>query len=474
MTDFTMTITNTFSPNTVIASAKFNTNFQTDIRDKFNAAISGSTGHTHDGATGNGAPVVLQNAAPTVSRQLGYASGFMEYYDGSLAQKLLAYRTANIMGAGGSINFSTIKDSLLLPDQVPSTAQSLAIVGNTLQGYSTGVLTFLSDDYNNSGVKNLGISLSAGAITVDDMYGEGLSADNPAFATIASVNTPGLSVSFPITAAQTIASGGIKGRWGTTASVAWGSVMPLALGITWKNDDPTTARCFFARNPAMTTTPASTNNIGIDGTAPATSDQSNIVLFGSSANTGYNSCPCIIIGSVRATCDNSAGGVWTIATLDNGDGICNFYNFLERIYTMPIGQNGAASGKYFINNGGTAPTFTNSNSYVYKINRNGDCWVSFRFSNSSGGTLGSGVVNTLLAAPVSADALSSNERVKGTAYMIAISVNTVGICEIAGASNQIFFTYNLTAATSIAQMHNSDYNQASREAAGTLTFPAFS
>lgn len=86
MTDFSMTITNTFAPNTVIASASMNTNLQTDIRDKFNAAINGSTGHTHDGTTGNGAPTVLQNSAPTVTRQLGFASSFMQFHDGTAAR----------------------------------------------------------------------------------------------------------------------------------------------------------------------------------------------------------------------------------------------------------------------------------------------------------------------------------------------------------------------------------------------------
>ncbi len=98
-----MTITNTFAPNTVIASAQFNTNFQTDIRDKFNSAFNGSTGHTHDGQTGNGAPIVLQNASPTVTRQLGASAGILQFYDGTAARTVFSLENNGQVVSGTKI-----------------------------------------------------------------------------------------------------------------------------------------------------------------------------------------------------------------------------------------------------------------------------------------------------------------------------------------------------------------------------------
>lgn len=113
MTDFSITISNTYSPNTVIASAQVNTGFQTDVRDKYNSAFSSSTGHTHDGTTGNAAPIVLQNASPSVTRQMGSASGELLVHDGTLARTYLhlASTGKTITGANtfsGANNFTGV------------------------------------------------------------------------------------------------------------------------------------------------------------------------------------------------------------------------------------------------------------------------------------------------------------------------------------------------------------------------------
>jgi hypothetical protein len=54
MADHSMSVTYTFSPNTIIASAQMNTNLQTDIRDTYNGSLNVATGHAHDGTPGNG------------------------------------------------------------------------------------------------------------------------------------------------------------------------------------------------------------------------------------------------------------------------------------------------------------------------------------------------------------------------------------------------------------------------------------
>jgi len=60
----------------------------------------------------------------------------------------------------------------------------------------------------------------------------------------------------------------------------------------------------------------------------------------------------------------SASDDWTVQTLSNSDGIGQFQEGVQ--FAMPAGQFGNASGKYFQNNGGSAPAFTTSG-FVYYI-----------------------------------------------------------------------------------------------------------
>lgn len=207
-----------------------------------------------------------------------------------------------------------------------------------------------------------------------------LSTSNPMWVTVPSTSA-GQTITLPITANQSLNDGGhgtpqILGRWGTTASVAWNSPMPVFVGLANKDNTAANLRFFLTRNPCMTTTPSSTNNIGIGGSAPATSDQGNIVLFGTAANTGYNSKPCIILGSLQATIDSSAGGVMTIQTLQAGrDGFGFFQN--NRQFSFPEGQNGATSGSFFSESGSSTTLDFSSMTYLYSIDRRGWCTSLF-------------------------------------------------------------------------------------------------
>ena len=114
-----MSISTTFAPNTIIASSPMNTILQTDIRDKYNAAINSSTGHLHDGNTGNGPPVAKVNAsnvadsviisgvAPTASKSIAMLNGELQFYDGTAARKALgSYRLPK-----GFYNFSLVRSA---------------------------------------------------------------------------------------------------------------------------------------------------------------------------------------------------------------------------------------------------------------------------------------------------------------------------------------------------------------------------
>jgi len=389
----------------------------------------------------------------------------------NVAQNLSGVKT---IISGGRLDFSTIANSLLLPSGTPSVSRSAAYINNQLNVYDGSNIRFWSPiDKASLGIHNLGLKLSGGAISIAGLGNTALAASNAAWISYPSA-TAGVWLSQTLTADQTIASGGLKGRWGTTASVAWGSDMPLAIGVCSKDDTASGIRFFLTRNPAMTTTPASTNNIGIDGTAPATADQGNIVLFGSAANTGYNSRPCRIIGGVRATCDNSAGGVWTITALDNGDGIGNFYNFGPRTFTMPIAQHGGggtapAAGKYVLTNGGTAPVFT-TNSLLYSIDLFGYCDYNF-FLDADGGTDGASAVTASLTIPFS-KAHAANDIVAGIGFVAGPAVNNSCILSIDSSPNGCRFLRN-SSASGTSNWLLSDMGAGSRTLQGRANYRAF-
>ena len=397
---------------------------------------------------------------------IGAAATFMALEG---AQNLSGIKT---VVSGGRWDFSSIVDSLLLPSGTPATTNSAAFINKQLSIFD-GTLNriFVPVDKASIGIHNLGLKLSAGVLTVTGLGNVALAGNNAGWVSYPSA-TAGSWLSQTVTADQSITSGNIKGRFGTTASVAWGSDMPMAIGVTSSDDTGTNLRFFITRNPAMTTTPASTNNIGIQGTAPAISDQNNIVLFGAAANTGYNSRPCRIIGACRGTIDNSAGGVMTITALDNGDGIGNFYNFGRRDFTMPLAQNGAPAGKYFIDNGGTAPTFATTNKNIYRVDMSGVVTNEFYFNQAAGGTAGAGAVNLLLALPAAIIA-SVSQRFSGARCFSSTVRDVITLCEGGSSASTVGFLYQNTT-TQCLNVTNADMSNGNRHVDGVVRFHAFS
>jgi hypothetical protein len=168
--------------------------------------------------------------------------------------------------------------------------------------------------------------------------------------------------------------------------------MPMFLGLANKDNTDAGLRAFLTRDPTKTVTPSSTDNIGIAGTAPSTSDQENIVLFGSAANTGYNSVPCTVIGAVEGTIDSSASGSMEIGTFTvgkSGIGPDCLKKTHATQWVFPSGQNGNDSGKNYSAGSSTALAFTSYYS-TYFIRENGEChyqvncnWLLVAGANSS-------------------------------------------------------------------------------------------
>lgn len=204
-----------------------------------------------------------------------------------------------------------------------------------------------------------------------------LSATNPGFACVRSA-TSGKNVVLKFTSNQLITGANMQGRMGTTASVAWGSAMPVFFGVVNVDDTATNARFCHSRCPLPVWSQTVTNEIGKAGTAAATSAQDNVVVWDSGATVAdYNSKNITTLGSATMTCDNSAGGVWTVGALTLNDGFGSFQEGVQ--FTFPAGQNGASTGQYVSENGSaTSLSFSYSEGGIYSIRRDG--FVSFSLS----------------------------------------------------------------------------------------------
>lgn len=316
-------------------------------------------------------------------------------------------------------------------------------------------------------VVNGAFSYSAGTFSVVGADGNALSASNKLKAVIKKSTGAPLVVTFTSSpsfqddahASDSDFVGTGTMSWGTTAAVAWGNDMPFLLGICTADDSGTTPVMVIARGPVATT--GASTNIGYHDNAPSSASQNNVfALTASNITVSHANRPITWIGSFRMT--KSASDDWTVTALDYGDGINNFYNFGTREFDMPTGQNGAASGKYGKNNGGTFPTFTAVNVWKYRINVNGDLFFEIRLRNTSGGTLGAGAVDTIVVCPLIPKAADSTRFYRGQALLQGASLSNFGEYEIQSDTSDMKFAYNSTVPTATAQVQNTHMNNAAR------------
>lgn len=241
--------------------------------------------------------------------------------------------------------------------------------------------------------QNLGITYSAGTFTIEGADGNTLSATNPATIILPSKAAPGAFTEYTITSDQNFiddagSSEIINNLFGFTTGVAETNDVPFFIyAVT--NDAENAIQFMISRVPHATISPAAAN-IGApdDAVADATTD------FWSLDNideTLYDSNPCLCIGSFRM--QMSALDDWTVQALSTDDGIGRFQE--NNNFTWSAGHFGAASGKYFKDNGGTAPSFS-GNTVGYTLSKDGTCQIWYNFS---GATAGTGAVDTILATP---------------------------------------------------------------------------
>jgi hypothetical protein len=244
------------------------------------------------------------------------------------------------------------------------------------------------------GISNIGFTQSAGTtFTVESASGAAFSSTNPGFVTLQSFASPGLQVNYKVTANQSFTQANIAtNNFGLTNGVANANDIPFFLyAVSNAQNGENTIAFMISRFPNAKVSPVAAK-IGKTGSAVANSQGS----FFSLANVtvaDYAQSPCLCIGSFRMTW--TAGNNWVITTIDDEDGVGCFQE--NRVFNVSIGQFGAASGKYFYNNGGTAPGFA-SVSYVYYIDKQNFLKFYASFLDPSG-SAGAGAVILQLALP---------------------------------------------------------------------------
>ena len=240
---------------------------------------------------------------------------------------------------------------------------------------------------------NLSFSYSSGVLTIESADGTALSSSNPAYVVMKKTVTGSELIQYKITANQTLTVSDMTGNTlGTTASIAWASEMPLYVGFMADNTYSNLTG-FVSRTPNLIATPSSTTEIGDPSAANADEDYS-VFAFDDITEADFVTVPVGYVGAVEVVKDSS--DAWTIQALSGDTGIGNFCD--KRLYTMPTGQNGAASGGFILDNGGTAPSFV-YNEYNYSIATDGN--VSCKVACSAdAGTDGSGAVPTLIVCPL--------------------------------------------------------------------------
>lgn len=235
-----------------------------------------------------------------------------------------------------------------------------------------------------------------GTFTVHSADGTAFSASNPGYVTFQDKNNISNCITVAVTANQDFiddvgASEIINNLFGLTTGIAAASAIPFFLYAV-VNDAYTAVSFMISRFPAANTSPVNTN-IGTPASAIA-DNQGSFFALESITVTDYDSNPCVPVGCFRMTM--SASDDWTVTTLNTNDGVGKFH--VGRQFSGNRGQFGAATSKFFKNNGGTAPDDADG-VLVYYVNF-WDRTCQFYLAFPSFDTAGVGAVNLQLALPM--------------------------------------------------------------------------
>jgi hypothetical protein len=333
-------------------------------------------------------------------------------------------------------------------------------------------------------VVGLRLSLTSGVLSFLGQDGNALSSSNFGHVPCRS-NTAGkkigLKMATPITL-NDFASGSthLSGiGLGVTEANDWANTLPLFLYSVSKSDSDIadtdgSSAIFISRNPNLHVTPASTL-IGKKSTAPATDNQYAIVLLGTTYTVAnYASLPCQLIGAIGATWDASDAS-YTFVALSTTGGLGE--EELNRIFgtdwTMPLAQNGAATGTHLHANGGTAPLFS-TNTYTYQVRRNGEIAVKYHLSGD-GGTDGAGAVSTRMSLPLAVLYVTGRSLSAWGGDIIAATTLTndaMVLAALVDGNSYCQFAYE-SSAVQTSNVRNDNFTNGARQISGTFSYKAF-
>lgn len=288
--------------------------------------------------------------------------------------------------------------------------------------------------------ENLGISYSGTTFTVRGGDGNAISATNPAYVNLQSLATPGNQLKFKLTANQSFTQAQLGNNlFGYTTAVNITVDVPFYLyAVSNANNGENAIAFMISRVPHRTSSPAAAK-IAQSGNTNATTQGS---MFSLSAITAadYASAPCLCIGSFRM---RYAASLWTVQTLLVSDGIGLYQEGVQ--FQFPISQLGAATGKYFRDNGGTAP-HDSAGSTGYYVYKNGTCRAKLVFPSITTGGVGAVTSQQMLPYVCDGNTIGTGLLASGG---YAVTTNT-------GVTNQpyqtFFFTTDVT--TGIVQNVN--------------------
>lgn len=362
-------------------------------------------------------------------------AGFSSVGSGASAVSTMIADNVNFTGSGDAPTVNTNGQLLIGSTSSPSiqVGTITSPLGTVTIGYSSPNITLDISSSVQSGSTNLGITQSAGTtLTVNASNGTALSATNPAYVTLQSLTNPGRLITYKITANQLFTQAQLgNSLFGITTAVNWNFDMPFYLyAVSNANAGENAIAFMIARVPSATSSPVA-GNIGQNGNTNASTALSMFSLTSITA-ADYASSPCLCLGCFRMQYVGSTT-LWTIQTLSTIDGIGEFFD--RKRFIMPRGQNGAASGSYFSNNGGTAPTFA-SDTLSYTVYKNGTIVCIFIGNAVSGGA---GAVEARCLLPIPANLIAQGSgMIQGAGY------------------TAVLFPTNITSATTFTNLYQNN------------------
>jgi len=209
--------------------------------------------------------------------------------------------------------------------------------------------------------------------------------------------------------------------FGVTETVDWAEDVPWFIYLVNEDDTAANVGAFIAKDPTLGVTPAA-GSIH-DKTAAAAGDTQNSIFGMWADDAGKAAKPCILIGAIRMQWDTTNDS-WTVQTLGNNDGVGKdrLAKTFGASYVMPFAQMGARAGTFLIDNGGTAPLFTD-NAFNYNLGADGTVQARVRLVGDPGDD-GAGAVTAHMSIPyASVETFDSqslptyvNEATNGTYY----------------------------------------------------------